>query len=240
MSQKPDPMEYIWSRLPKQDGGKTVQYLPGDIPYLYYNGFVDTQKYSYKQWETAFTPFKQTDGNYLLDKSQFMSLRVFRYYGPSHAIFDPFRLREGPWPDDELEHLYLKSIKPSSSISEKVYWTAIGALKKQGKVNEENELVIDEKVKQQLNYLLEKFPSPRRRLEKEVARIKKEKEEELLGASRDRDKSKFGVGKTKGEKNLDQFKKLESSADTQNNLVDENKETVDLKSLRKPNHKFMG
>lgn len=235
-------MEYIWGRLPKNPDGKTVKYLYGDLAYLYHNGFVDTLKYTYKQWETAFIPFKQTDGTYLLDKPGFMTLRIFRYNGPSHAAFDPAKLREGPWPDDELEHLYEKSIKPSSSVTREIFWTAMGALKKAGSADAEGKLVINEKVKKQLAYILEKFPSPRRRLEKEVARLKKEKEVEKLANTASRESSDFVVGKTKTENTLESLKKLQASQATTESKKPtlKGEEALDLKSLKRPGGKLIG
>lgn len=237
-----DPMEYIWGRLPKNPDGQTVTYLHGDLAYLYHNGFVDTLKFTYKQWETAFIPFKQQGGTYLLDKTSFFSLRLFRYHGPSHAAFDPSKLREGAWPDDELEFLYEKSVKPSSSITREIFWTAIGALKKSGAADESGQLVVNEKVRKQFNYILEKFPSPRRRLEKEVARLKKEKATATVSTGQARESSQFAVGKTQKEATLANLQKLQSSQATvpEEPQPGTSAKAIDLKSLRRPGGKLIG
>jgi len=243
MAQQPfDPMEYIWERLPKNKDGKTVKYLVGDIPYLYHNGFVDTLKFSYKQWETAFIPFKQTDGTYLLDKPSFFTLRIFRYNGPSHAAFDPAKLRDGAWPDNELEHLYQKSIRPSTSITKEIFWNSVKALKTAGFVNDKAELICNERVRKQLSYLLDKFPSPRRRLEKEVFRIKNARDAGTALQQKNRDASNFVIGKTQKESEMEQFQKLQSSqAAPQAQTAHKTEgEALDLKSLRKPGGKVIG
>src|SRR5690349_10807510 len=119
-----DPMEYIWDKVPKNKQG-FIHYLPGDIPYLYNNGFVDSQRYTYEQWKSAFVDCLQSDGSYLVSKDKFMSLRPFRYVGNVFTPFDPKRVREGEWNDGDLKKLFERSIKPSSSISEEIYWNSI-------------------------------------------------------------------------------------------------------------------
>lgn len=239
-----DPMEYIWERIPKCKDGKTIRYVPDDVPYLYHNGFVDTLQFTFKQWETALSPFKRSDGSYTLDKGAFMSLRLFRYNGPSHAAFDPARLREGAWPDDELEYLFEKSIKPSSSITREIFWNSVKALKKHGAVNDKDELVVSEKTRKQLAYLLEKFPSPRRRLEKEVARLRQERDKALQVHQENRDATQFVIGKTENETQLAALQKLQGTQTTITPATEttpaDKASTVDLKSLRKPGGKLMG
>ncbi len=233
-----DPMEYIWDKLPKMPDGR-VLYFVTDPPYLYENGFVDTTSFTLPEWEAAFQPFKQKDGNYILSKDDFFSLRRYRDNNVAKTPFDANTLREGPWPDSELDTLYELTIKPSSSLSHSIYWTAINALKRQGHVDANQQLNIDDKVKKQIAYLIERFPSPRRRLEKEVARIKQEEKDKERATQKNRNASDFVVGKTKSEQTADAFKNLEGRP--QNQIINpDSKNNVDLKTLRKPNPKFMG
>lgn len=237
-------MEYIWDRIPKNKGGKTIRYLAGDIPYLYENGFVDAAKFTYKQWKQSFEAFKQEDGSYILTKEDFFTLRLFRYNGPSHDVFNAEKLREGPWPDDELEFLYNKSIQPSSRVAHDIYWNSINALKRQGFVNENNELIVNDKVKKQLTYLVEKFPSPRRRLEKEVKKIREQRSEQMNEHMKNRNASGFSVGETQSEEKNKEFEKLQSKQQTQSTSSQKQKntkeESFDLKSLKKPRGNFRG
>lgn len=236
-----DAMEYIWGRLPKQKDGKTIRYLPGDLPYLYNNGFVDCVKFTLDQWQRAFAVFRQQDGTYVLNKEQFMAMRVFRYTGPTHEVFDAMKIRPGTWLDEKLKILYNKSIKIASTIPEDIFWTSVKAMKKSGLVDAQGNLFIDDRVKTQINYLVDRFPSPRRRLEKEVARLRKERDAHLSSNQKNRDASGFIVGKTGKESQLEDLRKLQSSATSQNTSVRDTisqpvkttGESLDLKSLRK-------
>ncbi|HBF13415.1 MAG TPA: hypothetical protein DDW49_08555 [Deltaproteobacteria bacterium] len=234
-----DPMEYIWERIPKTKDG-LIHYLPGDIPYLYENGFVDTGRVTPQQWIQAFESYKQADGSYLLSKEKFLSLRVFRYEGPLFEPFDPYKVREGEWTDAQLKILYDQSIRPSTVVPEDVFWNSVAALKKQGLVKNGN-LWADATTKKQLAYLVERFPSPRRRLEKEVNRLRKERESEYRQVTQKRDSSKFVEGKFASEKEAEKFKSLQSkTAKKQTNSKKTTTEasTVDIKKLRKPTRKI--
>ncbi len=235
-----DPMEYIWERVPKTKEG-LIHYLAGDIPYLYRNGFVDTVKYTYQQWKEAFNDVLQPDGSYLVNKDKFLSLRKYRYAGPVFQPFDPAKVREGEWSDQELKKLYDRSIKPSSSVEENVFWNSVKMLKNQGFAQNGN-LLVNKAVKSQLAYLIERFPSPRRRLEKEVSRIREERDAQLREAIKNRDTSLFVTGKGASEVKRDEFKKMESTASVKSALDNSQPtgETLDIKSLRKPKGKIKG
>jgi len=244
MSTNANQMEYIWERIPKLKDGKTIRYLKSDIDYLYYHGFVDTTKYTIEQWKAAFTPFKTKEGNFELNKAQFLSLRAFRYTGPAHEVFDPMRITEGPWSDDDLNLLYKRSVAKASALTSKTFWAYIDALKKiPTRVNEDGHFIIDKAVKIGLYQLIEKYPSPRRRLEKEVRRIRKERDERVEGLKKNRDASGFTVGQTAKEATLEQYQNFVTSsvADQKTEApIETEEEAIDLKKLRKPGKKFFG
>jgi len=235
-----DPMEYIWERVPKTASGQ-IQYLAGDIPYLYRNGFVDTTRYTYQQWKAAFDDVLQDDGTYLVSKEKFMSLRVFRYEGPVFKPFEAARVREGEWSDEDLQKLFDRSIKPSSTVTQDIFWNSVKALKDQGFI-QNGKLFVNQAVKNQLNYLIERFPSPRRRLEKEVNRIRADREAQINESKKNRDSSLFVVGKTSTENKMEDFRKLQTttSVTAEDTAVDPDAPTLDLKSLRKPRGKISG
>lgn len=237
-----DPMEYIWEKVPKTKEG-LIHYLPGDIPYLYQNGFVDTNKFTFEQWESAFDDCRQEDGSYLISHDKFLSLRQFRYAGPVFEPFDPNRVREGEWTDSDLKKLYIRSIKPSCSVPEDVYFNSIGALKKQGFVKNNN-LLVNKAVKTQLKYLVDRFPSPRRKLEQEVARIREKREAEYREVTTKRDTSKFVSGKLASETKSEKLKELQTSKSksqtSKPSKPPAGEETIDIKKLRKPRGKITG
>lgn len=232
-------MEYIWERVPKTKEG-LIHYLPGDIPYLYKNGFVDTQTFDYATWKKAFEDCKQKDDSYLINREKFMSLSRFRYVGPVFSPFDSNKLREGEWTDPQLKKLYDLSIKPSSGMSEDFFFNHVKTLKGHGFVKNGN-LVIDSKVKGYIGKLIEQNPSPRRLLETEVARIKNERDVQLKNANLNREKSQFVVGKGDLETKMDDFKKLESKNNPPPAKTKKTKTAgIDIKSLKKPSRKITG
>jgi hypothetical protein len=237
-----DPMEYIWERVPKTKDG-FIHYLPGDIPYLYTNGFVDTLAFTFQEWSAAFQDCIQPDKSYLIPKEKFLSLRTFRYEGPVFPPFDAQKVREGEWDDENLQKLYDLSIKPSSSIQKDIFWNSINSLKKQGFVQNGN-LLINKAVKTQLAYLVERFPSPRRRLEKEVARIRKEQQAQFKDVNQSRDSSSFEEGKAVSEVKAEKFKELQAKAPIAPTLTSPDvvlkHEAIDIKKLKKPMSKIVG
>lgn len=244
-----DAMQYIWDRLPKEKDGKHVRYIKGDIPYLYYYGFVDTRKFTLQKWQQAFEPFKQADGSFMVSQAQFMSLRVYRYNEPVQEPFDPRKLRLGPWPHKEVEFLFEKSLKKCTVIPDNIFWNSVEALKKRGKVNDKGELIVDQEVQKQFAYLIDRFPTPRRNLEKEVARLRAEKEKVQSVHQKNRNATVFTVGQSERDHKMESFQKLQSSQSTpspgrQTPAVPAQPaaepEGVDLKSLRNTTSKPPG
>ncbi len=243
-----DAMEHIWDRLPKERDGKTVRYLLGDIAYLYKNGFVDTKLYTYEQWKAALLPYQKPDASYILSKDDFISLRKYRLAGVEKEPFDPMKIADGPWDDARVKALYHKAIKPSSEVPEDIFWNSIAALKRAGCIDEMGRLVINEKAKTQIGYLIERFPSARRRLEKEVSRLRKEKDQALMDAAKNRNTSGFSIGITESEYQLNSFQKLQSSLSEDEQEKDfykedlnvDEEEMLSIKALRKPPSRMRG
>ena len=193
-----DPMEYIWDKLPKEkdlNGNDYIEYVTTDLPYLYENGFVDTQKYTLDEWLIAIIAFKNDEtGTYQLNREQFLSLRVFRYDGQLRAPFEPMRIREGNWTEEELWKLFVLSIKPSSTLSDQQFAGMIESAKKKGLfVN--GQFRVDRPFKVRLNQIVQENPSPLRKLELRVAERRREQDSSTLK----KESSKFTVGKTKAE-----------------------------------------
>lgn len=243
MSGSKEAMEYIWQRIPKQKDGNTIKYNKADLDYLYLHGFVDTRRFPIETWKKAFRKFAQEDGSFILNKDQFMALRLFRYQGQSDEVFDPFRIQEGPWPDNSLQKLYDKSIAKASELSEEAYWAFMNTLKERGHVNDDGHLMMSRTVQIGLKHLIDRYPSPRRRLELEVDRLKKEREGKIADNQKNRDSSGFAVGQSEKENKVKDYKNFLSTKSPhaqEKPVVDESAETIDLKSLKKPKGNFRG
>lgn len=236
-------MEEIWDKIPKGKDGLTISYNNADVDYLYYYGFVDTRRHAVEAWRNAFKAFASNDGWFVLNKEQFLSLTPFRYTGLANRIFDPMTMRDGSWTTAELDELYKYAFEPSSDIKEKAFWAFVKSLKESGHVDGGGNLAVTEAVKVGFVSLIERFPSPRRRLEKEVQRLSKEREAKLAGNSVNRDLSGFGVGKTAKENTLDAYEKLKATSPAspaQATVASKQDEGIDIKKLRRPSPKMRG
>lgn len=239
------PMEYIWDQIPKQADG-SIRYLKHDLDYLYYHGFVHSRRFTLQQWKSAFAPYKQPDESYVLNKHHFLLLEPFRYAGMANEVFDPSKIKERAYTDAELRYLYDHAIHIASDVNIEAYWAYLNAFKTQGHVDAKGNLIIDNTVKTGLFILLEKFPSPRRRLEKEVLRIRSSRDAELQANQKHRDRSGFMVGQTGMETQQAALESLQSSTTkkSKQKMGDDDekpaKDSIDIKKLRKPPKKFKG
>ncbi|HEX5033772.1 MAG TPA: hypothetical protein VFW62_04775, partial [bacterium] len=111
-------MEFIWNKVPKEirDGVEYVTYVATDIPFLYYSGLVDTQRYTRKDWEAAFEDCRGTDGRFWVSHEKMLSLGRFRYCKTVTEPFDPLKMRVGKYSVDRLWRIFENSIIPSCSL----------------------------------------------------------------------------------------------------------------------------
>ncbi|EKD51518.1 MAG: hypothetical protein ACD_62C00241G0007 [uncultured bacterium] len=233
-------MEYIWNKIPKQDDG-TIRYQPGDLDYLYNNGFVNSRKYSREQWKSAFRAYARPDGTYRIKKNQFIALCVFREVSPL-KIFDASKIKDGPWTDEELRTLYHEAIVPSSELRPESFTVFVDTLKEHGKVDAKGLLVLDEASKKALQELVETYPSPRVQLDREIKRIKNAQEKELIGNQVYRDRSGFSVGEKINETTTASLQHLEGIKSSLPPATSEPipEKSFDIKNLRKPKGKVFG
>ncbi len=192
-NQELDAMAYIWRRLPKQrgkDGVEYIEYAADDLPFLYYNGFVDCATYTLEQWTKAFEPFKKAGGLYHLNERNFFSLRAFRYAGPVREPFDAMKIREGEWTEEELWKLYTLSISPSSHLTKGDFQDLLTQAQKKGAFKD-GFFTIDAVFKARIGALIDKAPSPLRRLELRIAEAKVSEAKKRTEG----EKSGFALGK---------------------------------------------
>ncbi|EKD51519.1 MAG: hypothetical protein ACD_62C00241G0008 [uncultured bacterium] len=238
-----ETMLYIWDKIPKNPDNHTITYSDADLIYLYHEGFVNTRKFSMKDWKKAFVPYLGKDQKYTLNRNQFLAIRKYRYNGPSDEMFDCSRIREGAWTDAQLTVFYRRSVRQASEMPEEMFWKLINDLKKNGYSDENGNMIFDADIKKGLSYVVAQFPSPRTRLEYKVKTLREKGEEGLKALEQKKTKSQFSVGTTAVETTLASLQKLQSSApkasqvDTTQTAT---QEEVDIKKLRKPKGKLFG
>ncbi len=232
-------MESLWRSSHKEKNpspaclGEYVRYNPGDPKFLYSNGFVDEEKYSYADWESAFEKHKQPDNTYLFSKEDFIQLGKYKYAGRVKKPLDVMQLREGWYELDHWKEFCLSALFPSTILTADRYDEMIERAKGAGSI-ENGRIKIDAPAKLRLKELLDYYPSPRRVRELNAA----SSYEKLIKIQAER--SKTSVAKTsyeKGEKLGDSQKKdlknvLMKEVKTKPNTQDL-KETFSLKDLRK-------
>jgi hypothetical protein len=111
-------MEMIWSQVPKEvkNGIEYITYIKNDLPYLYYSGLVDTQRYKLEDWQQAFEDCLGEDGRYWISHEKMLSLGKFRYGKTVNEPFDPFKMRMGRYEVDRLWRLFESSVIPSCAL----------------------------------------------------------------------------------------------------------------------------
>ena len=111
-------MEYIWTKVPKEtkDGVEYVTYVKTDLPYLFYSGLVDTQRYKLEAWLKAFDDCLGEDGRYWVSHEKMIWLGRFRYSKTVNEPFDPLKMRLGKYEVDRLWKVFENSIQPSTSL----------------------------------------------------------------------------------------------------------------------------
>ncbi|MBI4196965.1 MAG: hypothetical protein HY539_04000 [Deltaproteobacteria bacterium] len=169
------PMEELWEQVsqPADDGQKYITYKTAqDLLFLYANGFVDHRKYTLDAWIKAFDECRQSDGSYKITKQQWLAKESYRYSGPVEEPFDPHRLQERDFTEAEFEAVLKYFVCPSTWINESSIPIILDDLRKRKKLVN-GKIRIDPAVKKEIQEVLDKFPSPLRVLQLDVARIRK-------------------------------------------------------------------
>lgn len=157
-------METVWANLPKSPDDNHVTFTEDDIKELWWVGFVDTKKYSTEEWLAAFEPHKIAENKYVFTKTDLLEKDKYRYRGPIRIPFEPFRINEGKYTDEGLQELIDLSIAPNCSKSAKEMGEFFEDFKNRHR--EGDELIrMDIQGKREISELVNRFPSPLRRLE---------------------------------------------------------------------------
>ena len=156
-------MELIWDNLPKMKDGVRVKFTEGDLELIWWNGFVDTVRFSLKAWTDAFEPHKQPNKTYILTKADFLEKDHLRYDGEIRIPFDPILINEGMYTEEGLQELIDQSIAPSCVKTKKELQEFFEAFK--NKYSDGKLIRIEMSGKREIAKLLFDHPSPLRRLE---------------------------------------------------------------------------
>jgi hypothetical protein len=159
-----DVMEHLWGTIDKTPDGNYVHYDEIDVHQLYINGFVDAEQFTLKEWMSAFEPFRQADGTFLLNKDNFLALDPYRYKGEIRVPFDAMKINEGRYTDEGLDDLVSASVAPSCKLSPEKLGEFFDTLKKDFR-QADGLILIKADAKTRIGTLLESNPSPLRNLE---------------------------------------------------------------------------
>lgn len=157
-------MLYLWDQLEKTEDGNHIVYTIDDIDSLWWTGFVDTKKFSLNVWRKAFEPFRQDDDTFLVNREDFLALERYRYTGEIKIPFDAMKINEGMYTEEGLQELLEFSITPSSSKSPQEVQQFMDELKERYR-NPEGLITVGRPFKQEIQNLIDNFPSPLRCLE---------------------------------------------------------------------------
>lgn len=159
-----DVMEHLWGTIDKTEDGKFVHYDEIDVHQLYINGFVDAEQFTLNEWMSAFEPFRQADGTFLLNKDNFLALDKYRYKGEIRIPFDAMKINEGKYTDEGLDDLINASIAPSCKLPPEKLKEFFDTLKKDFR-QADGLILIKADAKTRIKTLLDNNPSPLRNLE---------------------------------------------------------------------------
>lgn len=193
-----DPLESIWNKVarPSKDGKKYIVFATlQDLMYLYASGFVDAQKYSFKQWSEAFSSSREPDGSYCVSAEQWAEKKKFHYRGPIDTPFDPLSLEERLYTEREITRILTDQFIPSTIYSKSYVPSILNHLRTQGKMVG-GEFQIDLEFKKRLSSIIDQQPSPLRVLQVIVHRLRSQKKGSSKLTQKDLQKSGFEAGAT--------------------------------------------
>lgn len=151
----------IWSAVAQtgSDGKKYITFVGrNDLVYLFCTGFVDESKHTLHDWVESFKEAAQPDGSYRLSEEQWMDKARFRYCGPVGRPFDPLLIKEGDWPEKDMELLIKSHILPAVYFTEKEFRSIFDEAKES--FFSAGVYKITREVKEDLKKLIDMYPSP--------------------------------------------------------------------------------
>jgi hypothetical protein len=173
----------IWNAVaqPAKDGKKYISFSNrNDIVYLYCTGFVDENRFTLHDWVESFKDGLKEDGSYLLNEEQWMEKARHRYTGPIGKHFDPMLIKEGEWPERDMEGLIQMHILPAVYFTESEFRSIFDEAKDTFYAN--GIYRITQQVKEDLKKMIDLYPSPAQVRALGVAEAKAEMEQKKKGS----------------------------------------------------------
>jgi hypothetical protein len=189
-------MEELWLKVskPAKDGNRYILLKGlGDIGFLYATGFVDVQKFSFKDWMDSFLSSRQKDGSFVITKPQWMEKKKFRYEGKIEPPFDAFTIEEKEYTESELTKLLTDKIIPNTIYNQSYIPQVLNNLRAQKKLVN-GKIRIDREMKEFIHNLINTYPSPKRILELMVGALKYAKDNKYKMSQLGLQKSAFAAG----------------------------------------------
>ncbi len=208
-----DPMKFIWDGVSEPSTSspaspRVIKYRDrNDLEYLYKTGFVDTDKFTLKEWVESFKDSLQPNGDYILTESQWMKKGRYRYDGPIDAPFDPMEMREGSWNTQDLQKLVQEKLLPSLEVEEEFLTKSIFGEKPPPV--DRGLVMITHPFKINLQHLLTQRPTPRRLRELSLAQVKSKSDASPSQAKTPLPQgSSFSQGPSSSQTTMDRLSKL--------------------------------
>ena len=151
----------IWDQVAQKgpDGKKVILFANrDDLVYLFCTGFVDERKFALYDWVDSFKPCLQEDGSYAVTETEWMDKARFRFSGPIGQPFDPSKIREGDWSEQEIEALLKGALLPAVYFTEKEFRSIFDEARPTFFENGTYKMTKD--VKKDLKAFVDMYPSP--------------------------------------------------------------------------------
>jgi len=189
-------MEELWLKVskPAKDGNRYIVLKGlGDLGFLYATGFVDVQKYGFKEWMDAFARSRQKDGSFIITHAQWLEKRKFRFEGRLETPFDAHAIEEREYTEAEVTKLLTEKIIPNTIYNQSYVPQILNNLRAQNKLIN-GKVRIDRPIKDYIHSIVNTYPSPKRILELMVGALKYSKANKSKMSQLAMQKSTFAAG----------------------------------------------
>ena len=156
--------EVVWDQLVPTEDPKVRLASEAWLEEVFSAGAVDSKRFRLPQWKAAFASLPKEEGGIQVSREQWVRLSKFLYPGKVKKPFEPPRLKDGPRPVAWLTELYQKVLRFETNLSFEA-WKKLMADEVQPRFVKGERVLLNAALKAYLSALLDKNPSPLRKLE---------------------------------------------------------------------------